>query len=678
MKHFYNSNTAASKLQPTAKATGTAIGGKIFTFLLLYFFLLVSGQGYGQVMEPYNNNFNGNPPIGVTLQNINGNRGTIQFTGTQLQAIGSNGNADKIGYDGYLVVTPRSFDLRTGFTYTVSFEAKAGSQSGGGQGNIRLLRGNNAAEAGSTSGVPLTSTSTTIAVAPVSAGLIPYSITFTVSANQPNQFIALRLFNVNAADNNSNLYLDNLSITEACTTPRAPTVTNASPSRCGAGNITLAASGAQTWESYRWYTTATGGTAIAGATGATYTTSIAGTYYVSVVNDNSICGNESTRTAITAVINPIPEVPSVENATVSRCGEGEVTLVASGLTTGQSYRWYTPSGALIVGEISGSYVTSVAGTYSVSIVNNVSGCESERIAVTVIITPFIDSSTNTASGSIIGEKKPEAGKPAIYSYDFPEVYRGDIVSRKWQIFYSDREPETFDIDADTYIIPSVSEKMTGIAVLLRMREGACYRAADYSTTGGGIITISNIEITPLPVELVSFSVKRDVKGAKLMWKTASELDNKGFEVQVSTDSRTFAAIGFVESKVGTTSLRQEYSFLDTKAVSGTRYYRLKQTDLDGTTSLSPVRAIVLDGDNSTVAAYPNPFSDVVTVKLTGTESRQVRATLTDAMGKVMLETVEETAGNSISVNTHSISTSGMYMLHIYDNDTRYTFKLMKR
>ncbi|MHC2993831.1 hypothetical protein OB13_20445 [Pontibacter sp. HJ8] len=178
--------------------------------------------------------------------------------------------------------------------------------------------------------------------------------------------------------------------------------------------------------------------------------------------------------------------------------------------------------------------------------------------------------------------------------------------------------------------------------------------------------------------MISFKAQRHAKGVNLTWATASEQDNSGFEVQVSADSRNFSKIGFVKSEVGTTSIKQNYSFLDTKAVSGTRYYRLAQVDLDGTTTYSAIKAIGLDGGNGEVAAYPNPFEDVVTVKLNGMEARKVIVTLTNALGKVILQQQEETAGNTISVDMSDVTTKGIYMLHVLDNGAKHTFKLMKR
>ncbi len=193
-----------------------------------------------------------------------------------------------------------------------------------------------------------------------------------------------------------------------------------------------------------------------------------------------------------------------------------------------------------------------------------------------------------------------------------------------------------------------------------------------------IYRITNTSIVPLPVELISFKAQRHAQGVQLTWATASEQDNRGFEVQVSTDARAFQNLGFVRSEVGTTSMAQRYSFLDTRAVSGTRYYRLAQVDLDGTTTLSSVQAVSLDGGNGVVAAYPNPFEEVVTVKLNGTEPRKVKATVMNVHGQLIADQLIETSGNTVTVNTAHVTQKGIYFLHVVDSDgTKHTFKLMK-
>lgn len=185
------------------------------------------------------------------------------------------------------------------------------------------------------------------------------------------------------------------------TIPGPPGTTGASA--CGNSSVTLTATGAAAGQ-YRWYTLPIGGTAIAGETNATYVTpTLTGTtnYYVSI--NNGFC--ESTRTIVTATINTIPIAPSTTGA--SRCGNGSVTLNASGGVAGQ-YRWYTvpTGGTAIAGETNATYTTpALTGTtnYYVAINNGI--CESVRTIVTATINtipaaPSTTGANRCGSGSV--------------------------------------------------------------------------------------------------------------------------------------------------------------------------------------------------------------------------------------------------------------------------------------
>ncbi|MBO2009762.1 FG-GAP-like repeat-containing protein [Hymenobacter negativus] len=107
----------------------------------------------------------------------------------------------------------------------------------------------------------------------------------------------------------------------------APTTTGAS--RCGTGAVTLAASGAPVGGSYRWYAQATGGTAIGGATGSSYTTPTlygSTTYYVSIVNANNM--ESATRTAVTATIYYVAPPSIVASGPTTFPAGGSVALTA--------------------------------------------------------------------------------------------------------------------------------------------------------------------------------------------------------------------------------------------------------------------------------------------------------------------------------------------------------------
>ncbi|GGG10783.1 Ig-like domain-containing protein [Pontibacter amylolyticus] len=461
-------------------------------------------------------------------------------------------------------------------------------------------------------------------------------------------------------------------VTATIGNPPTPTIT--SDGDCGNGNptITLTAHGALGSQVYRWYRDASGGTPIkTGNTLSIRRNSESGYYYVAVYDANGNC--ESSARAIINITNEAPAAPQATNGV--RCGEGEVVLSASGALGGETYRWYTTQsgGSYLSQGLSFTTPTIQAGTsinYYVSKVNIGTGCDGERVLITATANPIV---STAIEGNIVGLANPEVNKRADYTYEI-NIPDNEIIGHEWLIYYNNTPEPLRVVGGKTYTIESVPAEMERVAVVLQLAPGICYTAASID----GKIAIDDLPITPLPVELMFFKAQAQTKGVNLTWATASELENKGFEVQVSSNGRDFKAIGFVESKVGTTSLRQDYSFLDTKAVSGTRYYRLKQVDFDGTTSFSPIRAVALDAGNSTVSAYPNPFDDAVIVTLNGTEARNVQVVLMDAMGKVLLQRTEETSGNSITVDMRNVTTKGMYVLHVLDNNTKHTFKIMKR
>jgi gliding motility-associated-like protein len=164
-----------------------------------------------------------------------------------------------------------------------------------------------------------------------------------------------------------------------------PTVTDAS--LCGSGSVNLVATGAAGTQTYVWYQTLTGGVVLVGGTNGVYSTPTLNnttTYYVAI--QNGTC--ESTRTPVTAFINPVPPQPvSIDNLS---CGSSSVTLSVSGGSNGQ-YRWYanTTGGIPLPGETNDSYVTpllSSSATYYVSLNDGV--CESIRTPVTATINPI--------------------------------------------------------------------------------------------------------------------------------------------------------------------------------------------------------------------------------------------------------------------------------------------------
>lgn len=165
-------------------------------------------------------------------------------------------------------------------------------------------------------------------------------------------------------------------------------------------------------------------------------------------------------------------------------------------------------------------------------------------------------------------------------------------------------------------------------------------------------TVSNAA-NPLPVTLVDFTARAEGPAAvRLAWATASELNNASFTVERSLDARTFAAMGTLPG-AGTSTGRRDYALLDERLPAGAAllYYRLRQTDLSGDFTHSPVRTVVLTAQAADFVVYPTrvPTGQAATYLYTGPAEpatlqvldllgRTVRTALTDgrARGEVPL------------------------------------------
>ncbi|WP_162303572.1 T9SS type A sorting domain-containing protein [Hymenobacter sediminis] len=177
--------------------------------------------------------------------------------------------------------------------------------------------------------------------------------------------------------------------------------------------------------------------------------------------------------------------------------------------------------------------------------------------------------------------------------------------------------------------------------------------------------------SPLPVTLVSFDAKVRGNQVALTWVTAAELNNKGFEVERSRDGRTFETILSREGK-GTTSSRTTYTAADQNPLTGTSYYRLKQVDLDGTTTFSQPVVInfLRSGD---INMYPNPVEDFLTIELGGT-TEGVLATIVDSNGRVIRSQKLDATGKLDMTNLGA----GTYLVTIGEGDAKVTRRIVKK
>jgi hypothetical protein len=207
----------------------------------------------------------------------------------------------------------------------------------------------------------------------------------------------------------------------------------------------------------------------------------------------------------------------------------------------------------------------------------------------------------------------------------------------------------------------------------------------YNVRSFATFTLGDIT-NPLPVRLTAFDAKRVGSDALITWQTASEVNSKGYEVQVSTNGteyRTITSVNSLSANINTTS---DYRYVDTEAnKAGMRYYRLRQIDLDGKETYFKPVGVSFDGKAtaSELVAYPNPLKsgDELRLAMQTSVAGKGQLAITDMTGRTLsTQTLDLTSGvTDMSVNNFNSLKAGIYMVRVSlpSGDTK-TLKVVKQ
>ena len=145
----------------------------------------------------------------------------------------------------------------------------------------------------------------------------------------------------------------------------------------------------------------------------------------------------------------------------------------------------------------------------------------------------------------------------------------------------------------------------------------------------------NVTGNVLPVELADFSATLDASDAVLTWRTLSEDSNSGFQVQHRSPSTSaFETVGFRNGQ-GTTTEETSYRFRLEDLATGTHEFRLKQVNMDGSSTLTDVISVdvALDRAFAWTKVAPNPVSSTAALSIQVRKTQDVTVRLFDVLGR---------------------------------------------
>jgi hypothetical protein len=192
--------------------------------------------------------------------------------------------------------------------------------------------------------------------------------------------------------------------------------------------------------------------------------------------------------------------------------------------------------------------------------------------------------------------------------------------------------------------------------------------------GTGGTGASPWDISPLPVELISFTGYNNGEINVLDWTTASEKNTLKFEVE----RRTSSSNGFVyigeKPAAGFSTTTLNYTLNDLYPTIGDNYYRLKMIDIDGSVDYSPT-ILITNKDNIIYTdlitkIYPNPANQILFIDYQSANQSKIKLKVFDALGQEMLSNNLNTVkGNQQFKLDVSTLANGVYIINIQDENT---------
>ncbi len=400
-----------------------------------------------------------------------------------------------------------------------------------------------------------------------------------------------------------------------------------------------------------------------------------------------------------SVFIPGPVVGAASSCNFST--ESYSITVAGALPT-TVYSWSVPAGASIV---SGQGTTAIlvafgnsSGNVSVNISNE---CETINVplAVTVANCIFYSggnndgfSHTRTCATSLAGGSQfipgPITGSTAFCnfateSYSIVVAGANATTTYFWSVtpgasVVSGQGTTTILVSfASTggNIAVQIANECETLNVSLPVAPSSCVFYAGGNGDGFSVTTITN---SPLPISLVSFDASVNNGIVYLKWETSSEIENDFFMIERSKDGITFEPLTKVEG-AGTSTQRLNYQARDTNPYHGTSYYRLSQTDFDGTISYFRVLVVRIEDFAEITKLYPNPVERdaLLHVDFFAEEDGHVKISIVDPAGlSTESQMVEVKAGVNLFEFKPHFKSAGVHVIIIRAREKAQALRLV--
>ena len=173
--------------------------------------------------------------------------------------------------------------------------------------------------------------------------------------------------------------------------------------------------------------------------------------------------------------------------------------------------------------------------------------------------------------------------------------------------------------------------------------------------------LASVGTNTLPIDLVYFDAEVVYNDVQLSWQTASEVNNDYFTIERSANGFDWQVI-LRQDGMGNSSQLNSYFALDNDPISGISYYRLKQTDFDGSFEYFDPAQVEVNYHKEFLHVYPNPTKGLLNVFVSNKINETTKLTIRDNLGAIVYE-AEFIQGEPIWNEEIVIEGAGMYFVH---------------
>lgn len=185
----------------------------------------------------------------------------------------------------------------------------------------------------------------------------------------------------------------------------------------------------------------------------------------------------------------------------------------------------------------------------------------------------------------------------------------------------------------------------------------------------------NVQDCSLPISLLLFNCRLNDDIVDINWVTANEINNDYFTIERSKDGLVFTPIIYTKG-AGTSNGEIEYLEIDKNPYYGVSYYRLKQTDYDGSSDYSGIVTIYRKSDiANSISIYPNPFNDIITVSFSNVEINNSLIKILDISGRILRTDIIESNIYTMNLSQYP---KGIYILQVSFEGENYFDKIIKQ